>query len=254
MDTTNPFNPQQLNTQTEQPNPRSLHPLLQQQLAQITAPQPTPGFQGSDGMAAFGQNQRAMQNDNNAFKLRELHDMQSGQHLGIGGTPILANGREAGNAFDNGTFSPTAPSSFGLTPEARLASQGSSATNQIAMQGGIQGINPTKLNRMNGAYAAGHQSAQNVTGGLMHPNVGQVVPGSATYTPDMSFGVGSTVANDQGGKNLYTGVAQEGANPTDQYGKPFPIGAAITGFSRTSPQPQIPSPFAPSQPGRVYGW
>lgn len=82
---------------------------------------------GIDFAKLFG----AMRND-------PVHDQNSAYNAGVSGPA---------NPFSNGFFNDTAAS---MSPEARVASQGRSATNQWAQLGGVPGVDPEKLKNIMG--------------------------------------------------------------------------------------------------------
>ena len=151
----------------------------------------TPQFDMNSMVQAF----LAAQAQQGDLRLQGQREFLSGQHKAMDGVNIDPNtGRSQANPFDTGFFQNSASQ---MTPEARLASQGPSAMNQWGAQGGVQGVDPTELARLNDVRASSYQPHAE--------NTGVTMGATSTAIPNYKA-PGSLFANADGGQDLIDGA------------------------------------------------
>ena len=203
----NAFAPQELSLQGTTP--------AQASVAGSYAPPPNAFGGGGSDMQALQKTTNEGQHDAAAMRLQGQREFLTGRHLGMSGGDINPNtGREAGNAFDNGTFD-LGNNHFGLTPTAQLASQGGRAQNQWGALGGVKEVDAGQLQGLN---AQANQQ-------------GQLARAPFTPAPDFrnehataqpQSVDGTVMANAFGGNDIYAS------------GSPYLApGQAMVGFSRS---------------------
>lgn len=156
----------------------------------------------------------------------------------LSGLPSTAPGSQS--PFTTGFFNPE-NSAASLTPEARLASQGNNAMNQWAQLGGMTGVDPTALAKMNAGAAAVPNAGPPMSGfgAIEPPPVQPTLPGVGSWlgNPTTGFDLVGPKNPTEGGGFILDSIPGVGRispnetatgilNPPKKRRKPFSAGAS----------------------------